>query len=930
MMKRIIFTLSLLLSGLALSAQIKISGTIQDTLQRPLTGATVMLMQAKDSLLSGFALANERGTFEISGVKPGDYFVQISFLGYRTVKKPVAASTGQDLSLGALTLIPQTSLLDEVTVSGEREPMKLRKDTVEFNAAAFQTAPNSTVEDLIKKLPGVDVDKDGAIKAQGENVTRVLVNGKEFFGRDPKTATRNLPADAVDKVQVFDKLSDQAEFSGVDDGQREKTINITLRPDRQNGTFGTMSFGAGGPEQFDGRASINRFKKNEQLSFIGMANNINRQGFTISEFSDFIGGLSGGGGGGFRRAATGGGGTADFDGIPVDFGRNYGFTTTFAGGLNFNHEFSKKTQLNGSYAFNAFDKDTERRRFTQNIITGASFTQADSTTQEDRNANHRLNFTLDTKLDTTQSIRATGRVSLSDNTRDYISTSSSVDANGNPRNTSDQLNNSEGNSVNLNTSILYRKRFARAGRNFNTTFTFGIVNNHTDGVNQSTNLFVQPGSQTSQQVLNQINNSINDRTTFDARLSYTEPIRRGHYLEVNYRYNTSANDNNREVYDLQPNNELVFSPEFSNEYRYAFNYHRVGANYRIAGPKVNFSVGLNLQQAQLNGELILQETTINRSFTNVLPTLRMRYSLSQSKNLVFDYDTDITEPSITQLQPVPNITNPLYIYQGNPNLKPEYGHRFNLRYLNFNQFNFSNLFAFVNFNYTRNRIQNTQTINEQLVTVSSPVNVPDDYRVISRFNYSGRIKPIKMRFSFDAGLNYTRSINFINDARNIANTTTPNTGLRLENQTKKIWDWSIGTRINYSNVNNSVNTAQNQDFYTYEHTAELRIPFAKQKFNLSTDLNFQQYRGLGEDFNQDIPLWGASFSWFFLKGNKGQLKFAAVDLLNQNQGISRQFNLNSIVDEDVTSLARYYLISFTYALKGFAATNNSSPMRMFR
>lgn len=933
-MKHLFLSLFIFLFGITgIYAQSKVTGTVNDTLKKPLVGATVMLMQAKDSLLTGFALVNDKGNFEITGVKPGNYVLQISFLGYRTLKKVITAPTDQNaFDVGAIQLEPQSKLLDAAIVTGEREPMRLRKDTIEFNAGAFQTAPNATVEDLIKKLPGVDVDKDGTVKAQGETVTRVLVNGKEFFGRDPKTATRNLPADAVDKVQVFDKQSDQAEFSGVDDGQREKTINLTLKKDRENGTFGTASAGGGTPNRFEGRANINRFKKNEQLSFIGMANNTNKQGFSISEYADFLGGMPSGGGGGGGRIITGNAGSANSDGIPLDFGRNYGFTTTVATGLNFNHEFSKKTQLNGSYSYSGFDKLTNKKSRQENFLQGSSYFQNDTSRQEDKNANHRLNFTLDHKIDTMQSLRIITRLSYSQNEQDILSNSLSTTAELQPRNSSNQTNNTKGWGINLNTSLLYRIRLNQRGRNFNTTVAVAVIDNHSDGANQSTNNYFQNSAPTVQQLLNQQSNSLNDRLTYNIRASYTEPIKRGQYMEANYSYNHRGNDNNRMVYDLKSDGSLVFSPKYSNNYRNDFNFHRVGLNYRIANPKFNFTTGLTFQQAQLNGVLITQETNIRRSFTNILPTLRMRYSISQTKNLVFDYDTDINEPSITQLQPVPNLTNPLNIYQGNPNLRPEYDHNFNLRYINFNQFNFSNVFAFVNLTYTHNRIQNTQSISDRLVTTSTPVNVPDDYRIISRFNYGGRIKAIKMRYSLDAGLNFTRSINFINDARNIATTRTPNSGLRLENQVKKIWDWSAGARVNYSNTANSVNTTTSLAYFTYEYTADLRIPFAENKLNITTDLNYQQYRGLKNGFNQDIPIWGASLSWFFLKANKGQLKFAAYDILNKNKGISRQVNLNSISDQNVTSLARYFLLSFTYSIKGFAKTNNNpgGMMRMFR
>lgn len=904
----------------SMQAQTKIFGTVTDTTGQTLTGATVMVLQAKDSLLSGFALVDPKGAFEVVGVKAGDYVVQFSFLGYGVKKIPITLSGEKEKDLGKVVMKEQTATLGEYVVEGERSPMTIKKDTVEFNAAAFKTQPNATVEELLKRLPGVEVEKDGNVKAQGESVTRVLVNGKEFFGRDPKTATRNLPADAVDKIQVFDKMTDVAEFTGVDDGQREKTINLTLRPDRQNGVFGNFRAGGGGPEQFDLGGNVNRFTKTSQLSFIGSANNINRNGFSVNEYLDFSGGGGMGGGGGGMFMVGGGGGGSD---IPINFGRNYGFTTFYSSGLNFSQDFGKKTKFNASYLYSGFKKETDQKTRTENYLEKSSFIQSDTSEQDERSNVHRLNFTLDHNLDSTQSIRVVGRLSLSANGSDVLSNSYSVTDQLLPRSASDQLRSSDGDNTNINTTLLYRKRFSRRGRSLSTTFTLNNVDGVTDGVNVSQNLFFgTDGSISSRQDYDQQTNTLSDRMNYSARVSFTEPLSRGKFLELNYSYNNRGNDNNREVYDVLPTGQLVLNSLQTNRTLSDFSFHNGGFNFRVSNPKLNFSTGLALQQARLEGDIRSREQKVEQEFTNLLPNLRVRYNFTQMRSINFDYSTDINEPSITQLQPVPDLSNPLNVYIGNPNLKPEYSNRFTMRYNHFNQFNFTNFFAFANFTYTHNRIQTAQTINEEtFVTERTPINVPDDYRFLSRLNYGGRFKGIKTRYSVNVGYNYNRGITYVNTARNFTNTMNPTAGITFENQKKEKWDWNLGYTINYSNTTYSLNSERNQDYNSYTYSAGLRKFFFKDKLNIETDLDYSQFRGLGEEFDQDIPIWNAAVSCFFLKGNKGQLKFGVYDLLNQNQGISRTVQLNYFQDQQVNSLARYWMLSFIYSVKGFQKGN---------
>ncbi|HEX8060604.1 MAG TPA: carboxypeptidase-like regulatory domain-containing protein, partial [Cyclobacteriaceae bacterium] len=318
-MTRRLLLILFIFPSLAFAQKFDVHGTLIDTLNNPLPSATIMLLNAKDSSLVNFGISDKAGVFNLKSVAHGKYIFKVSFVGYATYTQAVAPEAGvTTVDLGRVKLQPQYTQLNEVVVKGEVVPVTVKRDTIEFNATAFKTKANANVEDLLKKLPGIDVESDGTVRAQGEQVQRVTVDGKEFFGRDPKLATKNLPADAVDKVQVFDRKSDQSQFTGIDDGQREKTINLELKEEKRNGAFGTMMGGVGSDNRYQARANINRFTKGKQLSFLGMGNNVNEQGFSIGDYMNFSGGSSSlmGGGGAAQISVDGSNG----NGVPMNFG----------------------------------------------------------------------------------------------------------------------------------------------------------------------------------------------------------------------------------------------------------------------------------------------------------------------------------------------------------------------------------------------------------------------------------------------------------------------------------------------------------------------------------------------------------------------------------------------------------------------------------
>lgn len=922
--------LSILICAFALVAaqaqRFSIQGIVADSAAAPLEWATVALLSDKDSSLVNFATSDAKGSFEIKGVAGGNYVLQISFVGYSLYSRSIELK--ENLDLGKIVLAPQSTNLSEVMVTSDRIPVMVKKDTIEFNANSFKTQPNAVVEDLLKKLPGVVVESDGTIKAQGETVRSVLVEGKEFFGNDPKIATKNLPADAVKKVQMFDKKSDQATFSGIDDGQREKTINLELKEDRKNGFFGYATAGGGTDDRYEGRLSLNKFDAKQQLGILASANNINQQAFSIQDYLSFSGEMqrmmSGGGGGGIRLEFNSDGDNA----IPFGFNNNNGFTTTWSGGLNLNQSFGKKTELNANYFYNRLDNETQSQTTTQNFLPESTFTNLSESLNHSQNDNHRLNLTLDSKLDSLNSLKLTTNLSYTETKTDVTSNSQALN-DAKALNDGTRNSTSEGNSVNLSTSLLFRHKFAKKGRNFSTTLSFGLNNGDQDGELEAVNQYYdrQSGALSRIDSILQQQQQQSDRMNYGINASFTEPLGNRKYLEFNYAYRLNRNESNREVYDFErenPNNG-IFNEQLSNQFTSDYDYHRGGLSFRWNTKKSNFTAGLQAQQAQLSGELPLLNAEVSRSFFNWLPSLRWQYEFSRTRNLNFSYETSVNQPSVTQLQPVADISDPLDIYEGNPELDPEYANRLSLRYMSFNPGTMNNFFANVSLTYTQDKIQNGQTIDENLVRTTRPVNVKDEYDVYASVAYGMPIKAIDTRLDASLNTNYNRGIYPVNGEDNLTRRFSPSANLSLTYRYKELLELTVGGSSSFNKTEYSLDQSLNQEFVNQNYNADFSINLPLD-FRIGSTFDYSIYGGIEER----IPLWTASVSKYLLKQKRGELKLTVFDLLNRNLGIERSAQINYVQEQRITSLGRYAMLSFTYNLQGFGPRAGGPQIRMIQ
>lgn len=896
-------TLALLLFLLTFSFQTtfsqsktaKVSGTIINVADRlPVDYATVAIRSLKDSTVVGTTNTRKDGSFDVSGLAAGQYRLYVAYLGLQSTTRDFTLTDGAALSLGDITMSNDGLDLKTVEIVGDAPPVVVKKDTVEFNASSFKVRENAVVEDVLKKLPGVEVAKDGSVKAQGESVTRIKVDGKEFFGNDPLLATKNLPADMIDKIQVIDQMSEQSQFTGIDDGNREKIINITTKKDKKNGIFGNSSFGYGSDDRYDVNVNLNKFKGDEQMSVIAQFNNVNKQNFG-----------SGGGGG---RMMQGGGGTSQ-----------QGITTTNAAGFNYANIFKNKTEVNASYFFNKTSLYNEQNSLTQNLLSNNVTTTFDNKLKSTTDRiNHRLNFVVDTKIDSLTSIKIQPNFSFTetdlDRTNNYINNFNNSETVGS------QLFNTKSSTPSFANNLLIRRKFQRRGRTLSLNVNTSINDSKSDNYN-NVEEFTTNALGTSQEFTNQFNDSKSNSLSNTARLVYTEPLSKTLSIELNYdnRYNFS--DSERLTYNFNPVTSRYdqLDETFSNTYENVTLTNAVGFSFNKTEKKYTWNAGLAVQNTDRKNTNVTTGNIINQNFYNLTPSAQFRYTFSNSKRLRINYRGNTQQPSISQLQPIPDNTDRQRFPVGNPNLKPSFTNNLSVFYNNFDFANYRSLFLFLNANQTFNAFGNNSTLitndpdssrNGKLAVL--PVNVDGVYQ-INAGSYVGLplISGNKLNLNINLNGSYGRGVNYTNSVENISNDYSITNGYRLVATWEK-FDFTAGINGSMYRSTYSANPNQNTTYYTLSPTLDISY-LLPGDFRIAADVDYFQNTGRGAAFDTNYTLLNGYVSKLAFK-NKGTFKFAVNDILNQNQGISRTSNNNTIRDVNFNVLKRYFMVSFTYSL----------------
>lgn len=938
-----------------------------------LAEASVTLKRVKDSTSAGFALADAKGAFEIKDLDTGTFTIQVSFKGYAKVNRTVSITAEKPaVDLGNIGMDKESTVLTEVIV--EAAPITVKKDTVEFRAGAFKTVPNATAEDLFKKLPGVEVDKDGNVKAQGEDIQKVYVDGKEFFGTDPKLATKNITADMIESVQVFDDMSDQAKFTRIDDGSRAKTINIRLKKDQRKGYSVRATGGYGTNDRYQANVNAFTFKGDRRLSLIGSSNNLNRSTFNFNDIVSTMGGFGAtgggggfgggggnfGGGGGFGGGGNrgGGGGGMRFGGGfgGGGFGGSNGITTASSVGLNYTNKFSSKVELTGSYFFSNSETHTQqitdRETSFQNDSTAFKHTES---TSSNKNQNHRFNVRLEYTIDSMNSLLYTPNVTVQHSNRYSFDTTTTQVAHAGLKYRAvagKTTNQNERDGLNFNNNLLFRHKFHTPGR----TLTVGWNNsfNNSDG-NGSTYAPLLYFNSKDSVIGNQNQDLINTQKTRSNNNvlsgSYTEPLGSNKLLELNYAYtnNHSTSDRDAFNYNSLTGKYDVINATQTNYFKNDYISHRYGTNFRVQTEKYNFQLGVGVQTATqsnmnirpigANGKDTVART--KQTFTNFFPTANYTYNFSRTKNLRFFYRGRTNTPNVSQLQNAPDVSDPTQIRNGNPNLKQEFTNSANMNYSSFNPVNFAFINANINFSQTSNKIVNSiDVLPKELRGLVGNSAISNNVQYIVPVNKNGAFNgssfatlgiPLKGKLkgtvlNFNNNISYNRDVSVIYQVDNFTKTflVSQSAGGSMNIQDK--FNLTLTARLAYNNVSYSVQTNRNVKYYTQTYSTDVNYYLLKTLI-LKTNFDLVKNNGLSEGYNEPIPLWNASISQLLFKKKQGELSFSVNDILNQNKSINRAIGDNYTEDTRTVVLKRYFMLTFTYNLNRMGNQQRGNNMQ---
>ncbi len=914
-----------------------IKGMLMDTAaKQPLAGATVSVVFIKDSSVASFAISDKAGLFDIKELENDSYKLHISFKGFQPYQKTVTISANkQTFDLGSIILKKDEHTLDTFTVTSD-VPIQIKGDTTQFNASAFKTVPNANAEDLLKKLPGVEVDVDGNVKAQGEEVTKIYVDGKEFFGKDPKMATKNITAEMIQSVQVYDDMSDQAKFTRIDDGSRSKTINIVLKKNRRKGYFGRAIAGVGNDEHYQTNLTANRFNETRRISLVASSNNINKQGFSSNDIVGRMGGYSGGG----NRTVTVGRGTT---------GAGSGLTTSSSIGLNYIDKIGKKLDITGSYNYFSTRNRREQNSYREStFFNDSSATEESKTVSVNTNSNHQFNLRMEFYIDSMNSILYTPNVSFqhSDNySQGNASTMAILPGKKYLSNTRNAVYESQRDGVSINNELLYRRKFKKIGRTFTLGYSNGSDRSEGSGTNISPIIFYNADGSIATTIDQNFESAQKTRSRNNViTSSFTEMFGKSKILELNYAYTNRHSTSDKDAYDYNSTSKQfdIINRQQTNYFENDFIAHRYGANFRYLKTKYSFQFGTAVQTSQLDNKSIRGiYSTIGKDsliktkqrYTNLFPTANFTYNFTKKTNLSIHYRGRTNQPSVNQLQDVPDLSNLLRINVGNPGLKQEFGHNVDISFKTLNPITFKYLNIAITGSQTSNRIVNstdslTQSSLKSMglpdsllrpgVQLIKPVNLNGAYNVSSNITLGIPFKKMKgSSINFTNVVNYNHSLSMLYRQLNVTNSLTISQSAGVNIDVKNKFNFSLRARVSYSQAKYSIASGRNNtDYFTQSYSTDINYYITK-TFILSTDFDYIRYTGQSTGFNRNIPLWNANIAKQLFKKKNGELKFSVNDLLNQNQSITRMQGENYYYDSRTVVLKRYFLLTFTYNLNRF-------------
>ena len=936
------------------TVQKDIVGTVWETPESnpagaSIPGASVRLLNAADSSLVKGMTAGSDGKFLFSGVKQGKYIVAVSFLGYATSYTPIASERFQKdriIDLGKIVIKESSIMMSTVVIEGQAPAVVVKGDTLEYSPEAFKTQEGAVVEDLLKRLPGIEVEIDGKITSQGREVKRVFVNGREFFGRDPKMATQNLTVDMIDKVQVIEKPLDEAILTGVDDGETETIINLTIKKNMMQGWMGSVAAGAGAlvdnktneDPRYSALGRLMKFTENSQTIFLVNANNLSRQGFTDRGNSvrsgSGIGSGSGGGNMGGGSMSGGGGGRG-------------GITNSNTFGVNSSNIVNDKLKVGGDVQYNYSETFANSNSFRTNLLIDSVSYRKSKSNNQNTSHNVELNGKMEYKPDSVYTVVFETRLSynLSNSNNNSLQETLAGDVNFTPVNSSDALTGMKSNGIELSGQLAITRRFEQKGRRLSFIVAGNLNHSSGNGTNLSNSeFFLRPNKNKS---LNQESGTTTNTNSYSFRLSYVEPLRENMNLQLLYTFRQNGTRNIRETFDFDGNAYSSLNTDYSKSLDNRFINQTIGLTLNGSFAKSTYTIGVNVTPSYTQSTSFIKngisegvDSTLNwikgRHVINFSPQVNYTYRFTRKTELRFTYRGSTRQPSVTQLDPTLNVTNPLSIRSGNPELLPSFTNTMSLRFNTNNREAQRFLTTTVDYSFTLNEIVNFTTNDYDPETgeirpgtgiqFTAPVNENGSWNSSGNFLFSMPIGSSKrFRFSTTTQLGYRNNVGYITvkkqSQRNVTKTASlsENIGMSFSK------DWFYGQlrgNVRYSNSSYTLESKDNRKDvrYSVTYNTQLTLPWS---FAINSDVNYSVQSGLSDGYNKNEVIWNASISKQFLKGNRASLRLDWSDILQQRLSISRNVTSNYIEDSEFNSLTSYVMLTFSYRFNNMSRVNKN-------
>jgi len=899
-MNRLLGLCFILLTSLVFGQEMKFTGAVNDTINdQPLEDAVVMAVRLSDGLLLGYTRSGADGSFDLRGVPIDTMELIVSHYKFDEKRYYIIGSDeNTEINIPNIILPEQATQLDEVIVYANKEPIYFRGDTLVYVADSFATKENAMVEDLLKNLPGLQVDDDGNVSSQGRKVTKVLVDGDEFFGSDPTIATRNLTAKGVDKIEVYEAEDESSSNSE----EKIQVLDVRLKDDAKQGYFGKVAGSGGfnteyfkdlpnGSAFYEGEVLANYFNKDLKVSVFALGSNTPNTGFSYRDASRF--GLTNEMSGGWRSSMN----TSSLNGLPENY----------KGGFYFSNKLTDKIKINVNYTYNDSRLTTEQVRNSEHFFADTTYSKKDSTFREQLQQSHNVNLNFEYDINDKTKLKLKSNLILRNESGSENSSSDFYTSDGQRFSATDVKNESEATGMEGNVELELNKKFEKRFRELDVVYQFGYTESDRDNTLNSDLYFGQFNVPDS--VFDQKRNRINNTTGHRVVVDYMEPITRRFRLKFQYRLDYFYGEQATSTYDRTPTGYDSYANLYSNDFSNDRLENRGAAGIFYTDRAHTLEVGSRIRNLRVNNINNETDENINQNIDNLLPYLDYSYKFSNAHRVRFVYSTSSNEPSLDQLQPVRDNTDPNSLVIGNPNLKPSYSHNMQLNYNKWNALKQSYVYGGAYFNYTDNAFSNSIVYTPNGQSIATAINV--DENIYSGFYAGGGIPIFKKLLNLrpQASGGYTSYNSEINYQMNTTENYNVDGSLGLEMRSDTI-EVSISAGISYNDPRSTLSMGLNEPYVVQRYKASVffELPF---RFFIESDAVYEINSRRAAGYNEKPFIWNAKLSKRFLKTGNLVVNASVYDIFNQNIGISRNVGTNIITDTRSRIIARYFMIGAT-------------------